>query len=297
MRLRFLLPLAASVLALAGVAVLASIASARPESAPPPKAGPLPPGSADAPVPPQPPGTSCDARLTVGACGDVRAGESASVVGYTWFFELNCQSRVRLTLTDAANRTYSLGEIRPRFGDVHVDVPTGSTTKPNGGFSLAAIIADVVIPEAAAAGPGTVLAEQPWRMKLFGFCFTLNVKRYRARVEILPARFDSTVLTGVSLSPVRQGEPATLSWRLSRPGLVHVALGYRFTPKRALPLGVVLAEQRPAGANTFALPMSLQEKSLPPGDYFVRLELVEPANSGLTPALPKQLSFELRYRQ
>ena len=162
-----------------------------------------------------------------------------------------------------------------------INIGTGSTEIPFGdqprtqipfkpGFSTANIGETLTFPEQTKAGSGKVRAEQDiyFRVPFLGKCIKLGVGTSdTTTVEVLPARFDSTVITDLGVTAARQAQPVTLRWKLSRGGRARVTLYYLFTKNQSVPVSKLFDGQRSAGANDHTFPMSFDGKALPAGRY------------------------------
>jgi hypothetical protein len=222
----------------------------------------------------------------------VQAGETALVRGHSWWPSLTCTSPVKLRIRDSAGDSHRLpGTVYPISGGGQFDPDFILKIKP----VLADILGRVGIPEEVAPGRATVTADQDARIKLFfPPCVQIGTKRKTARVEVLPPRFDSRVITEVAAQPVPRGTPITLSFRLSRPGRVKVVFEFVFTAQRMLPLSTPLDAQRPAGVHQLQVDTTLAGHALPVGRYRLYIEHRDPAGSTQIPAAPKSIGVALR---
>ena len=174
-----------------------------------------------------------------------------------------------------------------------INIGTGSTEIPFGdqprtqipfkpGFSTANIGGTLTFPEQTKAGSGKVRAEQDitFRVPFLGKCIKLGVGTSdTTTVEVLPARFDSTVITDLGVTAARQAQPVTLRWKLSRGGRARVTLYYLFTKNQSVPVSKLFDGQRSAGANDHTFPMSFDGKALPAGATGSPLELEDQAGA------------------
>ena len=252
----------------------------------------------------------------------VTAGERALVFGTGWIPPFTCKEkgRVKLTIKIPGDERRKLGELDPFGGGINIG--TGSTEIPFGdqprnqvpfkpGFSLANIAGTVTVPEKTKGGTGRVRAEQDiyFRIPIWGKCVKLGIGTSdKTAVEVLPAKFDSTVITDLRLSAgqAQQGAPVKLLWKLSRGGRVRVTLHHLFTRKQPVPVATLFEGKRDAGANDHTFPMSFDNKPLPAGGYRLTVELEDlpgsqrgvrrrPGRSKPTPARPKRLDFTAGY--
>lgn len=221
---------------------------------------------------------------------EVRAGDGAQVRGHSWFPSLTCTSPVKVTLVDAAGKHHKIGTVLPVDGAVTFD----TDSKFKVGLQLANIRGGVRVPEAAATGRARVIGDQTLRFKfLFPPCLELATMRKTTHVQVKPARYDSTVITGVSATAGARGTPVRLAWRLSRGGRVRVRLEYLFTASKVLDISTPLDGQRSAGAQTLDVSTLMAGHPLPAGGYRVRIELIDPQGSALIPAAEKTATFRL----
>jgi hypothetical protein len=220
----------------------------------------------------------------------VVAGETAVVRGHSWFPSLTCTAPVKLSLRDSAGKKHKLGTENPLAGGVSFD----SDSLIKVGYQLAYLSGRVRIPEATAPGSARVTGDQTQRFKfLVPPCFEIATQRKSARVEVLPATVDSTVITAVSAQPGARGQPVQLRWRLKRAGRVKVSFAFIFTADKRLAVSTPLDAQRPEGLNTLDVPTLLAGQPLPAGGYALHIELTDPPGSGLTRAVPKTATFRL----
>ena len=224
----------------------------------------------------------------------VTAGEPISVSGCDWYPALGCTNRVDLTIKDSAGRTYPLGTAKPVGGGISID----SDARFIFGLVKTNVRGGGTVPQQAAPGPATVYGAQGVSLKLplLG-CRKLFTSRAHTRsgLQVLPPTVDSFAITNQAISGVRQGGQATLTWTQSRAAHARVSLFYRLTPGNPIDAGVPLDADRPAGPNTLAVPLSLGGKALPAGSYTIRIELIDPPDSGLLPARPKTVDFTVPF--
>lgn len=253
----------------------------------------------------------------------VTAGEKALVFGTGWIPPFTCKEKgqVKLTVKVPGDERRKLGKLDPFGGGINIG--TGSTEIPFGeqpreqvpfkpGFSLANIAGSVTIPEETKGGTGKVRGEQDiyFRIPIWGKCVKLGIgTSEKTAVEVLPAKFDSTVITDLRLlnNAAQQAAPVKLLWSLSRGGRARVTLHHLFTKKQAVPVATLFEGDRDAGANDHTFPMSFDGKPLPAGRYRLTVELEDrpgsqepggkkrPGRAKPTPARPKSLDFTARY--
>jgi hypothetical protein len=249
---------------------------------------------------------------------NVTAGEGALAFGTGWFPPFSCKKkgRVKLSVKVPGDKRRKLGSLDPSGGGISIG--TGSHEIPFGeqprkripftpGFSLADIAGNVSFPEKTKPGSGKVLAEQDlhFRVPFLGKCIPLGIGTSElTTVKVLPAKFDSTVITDLAVSAARQAQPVTLRWKLTRGGLARVTLNYLFTRGRTVPVSEVFEGQRGGGANDHTFPMSFDGKALPTGRYRLTVELEDNQGAAkgrpranLTPARPKSIEFDMGYDQ
>jgi hypothetical protein len=252
---------------------------------------------------------------------NVTAGEGAVVFGTGWIPPFSCKKkgRVKVSVKVPGDERRKVGELDPFGGGINIG--TGSTEIPFGsqprrkvpfkpGFSLANINGGVTIPEKTKPGEGKLRAEQElyFRIPILGSCVKLGIGTSdKTVVKVLPAKFDSTVITDVRLlnSAVQQAAPVKLLWKLSRAGRVRVTLYHHFTERSLIPVAMLFEGSRSAGVNDHAFPMSFDGKALPAGRYRLTVEHEDqadakaPGSKGgartLTPARPKSLDFNAGY--
>jgi hypothetical protein len=224
----------------------------------------------------------------------VTAGEPVAVSGCDWFPALGCTNRVDLTIKDSAGVTRSLGSAKPAGGGISID----SDARFLFGLVKTKVRGGGTVPQQTAPGNATVYGSQGVSVKLplLG-CTKLYTARAKTRpgLVVLPPTADSFAITNQAISGVRQGGQATLTWTQSRPAHARVSLIYRLTPGTPVDAGVPLDGDRPAGANTLAVPLSVGGKPLPAGAYTIRIELIDPPNSGILPARPKAIDFTVPF--
>jgi hypothetical protein len=224
----------------------------------------------------------------------VTAGEPVAVSGCDWYPSLGCSNRVDLTIKDSAGVRRSLGSASPVGGGISID----SDARFLFGLVKTRVRGGGTVPQQTAPGKATVSGSQDVSVKLplLG-CTKLFTARAKTRpgLVILPPTIDSFAITNQAIANVRQGGQATLTWTQSRPAHARVSLIYRLTPGTPVDAGVPLDGDRPAGANTLAVPLSAGGKPLPAGAYTVRIELIDPPDSGILPARPKAIDFTVPF--
>ncbi len=224
----------------------------------------------------------------------VTAGEPVAVSGCDWYPALGCSNRVDLTIKDSAGVTRSLGSARPVGGGISID----SDARFLFGLVKTRVRGGGTVPQQTAPGKATVYGAQGVSIKLplLG-CRKLFTARAKTRpgLVVLPPTVDSFAITNQAVSDVRQGGQATLVWTQSRAAHARVSLLYRLTPGTPVDAGVPLDADRPAGRNTLAVPLSVGGKPLPAGDYTIRIEVIDPPDSGILPARPKTVDFTVPF--
>jgi hypothetical protein len=248
----------------------------------------------------------------------VTAGEGALIFGTGWIPPFTCKEkgRVKLTVKVPGDDRRKLGSLDPFGGGINIG--TGNTEIPFGdqprtqipfkpGFSTANIGGMLTFPEQTKAGAGKLRAEQDiyFRVPFLGKCIKLGVGTSdTTTVEVLPAKFDSTVITDLDVTSARQAQPVTLRWKLSRGGRARVTLYYLFTKNQTVPVSKLFDGQRGAGANDHTFPMSFDGKALPAGRYRLTVEHEDQPGAKtvrgparLTPARPKSIDFAMGYDQ
>ena len=174
----------------------------------------------------------------------VTAGEAAVVFGTGWIPPFTCKKkgRVKVSIKTKGDERRKLGELDPYGGGIRIG--TGTTEMPFSGDreksksgEAAPVQARLLArehhrpPHGAGEDEGrqrdALCAEQDiyFRLPVFGDCIKLGIgTSHRTTVDVLPAKFDSTVITDLRLlnSGVSQGFPVKLLWKLSRGGRARV---------------------------------------------------------------------------
>ncbi len=252
----------------------------------------------------------------------VTAGEPAVVFGTGWIPPFTCKKkgRVKVSIKTKGDERRKLGELDPYGGGIRIG--TGSTEIPfsgdrergrpakqlpfKPGFSLANITGSLTVPEETKGGTATLRAEQDlyFRIPIFGDCVKLGIGTSdRTTVKVLPAKFDSKVITDLRLlnSGPSQGGPVKLLWKLGRAGRARVTLFHRFTTRLDVPVATLFDGSRTAGDNDHTFPLAFDGKPLPAGGYRLRVELEDAESAARaktrrpTPARPKTLDFNVGY--
>ena len=232
-------------------------------------------------------GSASAAPVILSPRGTVTPGGTFQLDSGRWYPDTGgCSSKVKVTIRDAAGKTWSIGRYEPRFSLFENHFPYEIYDR------------SVRVPEGMKAGSARVKAEQTWgfRFPIIKICIDLFKVSATRNITVQGAvGNDPPVISDLSgNSPRVQRTSQPITWTASEPCTMTLRL-LQDVGGVEVDLGPIV-ENYPsvAGANTYAWDTTLGGAVLTTGDYRILSRCVDASNAASAPTFT---TFHMRFQR